>query len=91
MVPRVWMNRIDEICGHLAWLRTRGLHSVSNSILAGLEDLVYNGPKRSASEDSTTLAPPPGGLYSTLAVEHPMIRHLAYEFAVDVAWAKSGI
>ena len=26
---------------------------------------------------------PLGGLYSTLAVEHPMIRHLDYEFIAD--------
>ena len=27
---------------------------------------------------------PLDGLYSTLAVEHPTIRHLDYEFAADV-------
>ena len=27
---------------------------------------------------------PLDGLYSTLAVEHPTIRHLGYEFAADV-------
>ena len=33
---------------------------------------------------TTQLRHPLGGLYSTLAVEHPTIRHLDYEFAADV-------
>ena len=44
----------------IAWLRTRGLHSVPNSIKADIGDLVYNGPKRNALDESAALAPPPG-------------------------------
>ena len=62
----------------IAWLRTQGLHSVPNSIKADIGDLVYNGPRSNVCDESL------GGLYSTLAVEHPTIRHLDYEFAADV-------
>ena len=44
----------------IAWLRTRGLHSVPNSIKAEIGDLVYNGPKKNALDESADLAPPPG-------------------------------
>ena len=44
----------------IAWLRTRGLHSVPNSIKADIGDLVYNGPRSKAPDNSAALAPPPG-------------------------------
>ena len=44
----------------IAWLRTRGLHSVPNSIKVDIEDLVYNGPRSKVSDNSAVLIPPPG-------------------------------
>ena len=44
----------------IEWLRTRGLHSVPNSIKADIGDLVYNGPRSNTLDDSAALAPPPG-------------------------------
>ena len=53
--PRGWKSE-DTI----AWLRKRGLHSLPNSIKAEIGDIVYNGPKNNAPDDSTAFAPPPG-------------------------------
>ena len=44
----------------IAWLRTRELHSVPNSIKADIGDLVYNGPKKNSLDETAALAPPPG-------------------------------
>ena len=44
----------------IEWLRTRGLHSVPNSIKADIGDLVYNGPRNKTPDDSAATAQPPG-------------------------------
>ena len=44
----------------IAWLRKHGLHSVPNSIKADIGDLVYNGPKKTALDETSNFAPPPG-------------------------------
>ena len=62
---------------------TRGLHSVPNSIKANIGDLVYNGPKSNALDESAALAPPPGRfVFNTggRASNDPP----DYEFAADV-------
>ena len=51
-----WMNLIDGD----QRTQLRGLHSVPNSIKADIGDLVYNGPRSKASDDSAVLTPPPG-------------------------------
>ena len=68
--PRYWLEDDGTMCLHpshrwksedtIAWLRKRGLHFVPNSIKAEIGDLVYNGPKQNAPDDSTAFAPPPG-------------------------------
>ena len=67
----------------IAWLRTRGLHSVPNSIKADIL-AIWCTMDPEAMFVMNLLLRPLGGLYSTLAVEHPTIRHLDYEFAADV-------
>ena len=67
--PKYWLEDDGTMCLHsshrwksedtLAWLRARGLHSVPNSIKAEIGDLVYNGPKQNAPDESTASAPPP--------------------------------
>ena len=59
----------------IAWLRTHGLYSVSNSIKAEIGDLVYNRDRGRASND-----PPPGLWWLML----PMSRRLNREFCADV-------
>ena len=71
-IPKYWIEDDGTMCldeSHrwrsadtIAWLRmrVRGLHSVLNSIKADIGDLVYNGPRNKASDDSAVLAPPPG-------------------------------
>ena len=54
-IPKYWIEDDGTMCldeSHrwrsadtIAWLRTRGLHSVPNSIKADIGDLVYNGPR----------------------------------------------
>ena len=44
----------------IAWLREHGLHSVPNSIKADIGDLVHNGPKKTALDETSNFAPPPG-------------------------------
>ena len=44
----------------IAWLRKHGLHSVPNSIKADIGDLVYNGPKKTALDETSNFAPPSG-------------------------------
>ena len=90
-IPKYWIEDDGTMCldeSHrwksadtIAWLRTRGLHSVPNSIKADIGDLVMD-PE--AMFVTNLLLRPLGGLYSTLAVEHPTIRRLDYEFAADV-------
>ena len=68
--PRYWLENDGTMSLHpshrwksedtIAWLRKRGLHSVPNSIKAEIGDIVYNGPKQNAPDDSTAFAPPPG-------------------------------
>ena len=58
-IPKYWIEDDGTMCldeSHrwksadtIAWLRTRGLHSVPNSIKADIGDLVYNGPKNARS------------------------------------------
>ena len=55
-----------------------------NSIKADIGDLVYNGPKKTALDETSNFAPPLGDLFTLPEVEHPMIRHLGYEIAADV-------
>ena len=67
--PRYWLENDGTMSLHpshrwksedtIAWLRKRGLHSVPNSIKAEIGDIVYNGPKQNAPDDSTAFAPPP--------------------------------
>ena len=67
-IPKSWLEDDGTMCldeSHrwksaetIAWLRTRGLHSVPNSIKADIGDLVYNGPSRNVRDESA--APPPG-------------------------------
>ena len=67
-IPKYWLEDDGTMCldeSHrwksaetIAWLRTRGLHSVPNSIKADIGDLVYNGPSRNVRDESA--APPPG-------------------------------
>ena len=89
MEPCAWMNLIDKISGH--GLCSRGLHSVPNFIKANIGDLVYNGPRSKASNNSVVLFRPLGGLSLMLRVGHPMIRHPNYKFAANVPLAKSDI
>ena len=66
-IPKYWIEDDGTMClddSHrwksaetIAWLRTRGLHSVPNSIKADIGDLVYNGPKSNALDKSAALAP----------------------------------
>ena len=94
-IPKYWIEDDGTMCldeSHrwrsadtIAWLRTRGLHSVPNSIKADIGDLVYNGPRGKASDDSAVLTPPLGVLSSMLEVGHPMIRHPAYEFLLPMS------
>ena len=61
-IPKYWIEDDGTMCldkSHrwksadtIAWLRTRGLQSVPNSIEADIGDLVYNGP-RSNVRDKT--------------------------------------
>ena len=67
-IPKYWLEDDGTMClddSHrwksaetIAWLRTRGLHSVPNSIKADIGDLVYNGPSRTVRDESA--ATPPG-------------------------------
>ena len=69
-VPKYWLEDDGTMCLHdshrwrsadtIEWLRTRGLHSVPNSIKADIGDLVYNGPRSNTLDDSAALAQPPG-------------------------------
>ena len=69
-IPKYWLEDDGTMCldpSHrwksadtIAWLRTRGLHSVPNSIKADIGNLVYNGPKKNALDELADLAPPPG-------------------------------
>ena len=69
-IPKYWLEDDGTMClddSHrwksnetIAWLRTRGLHSVPNSIKAEIGDLVYNGPKKNSLNETEALAPPPG-------------------------------
>ena len=64
-VPKYWLEDDGNMCldethrwrsaGAIAWLRTYGLQSVSNSIKAEISDLVYKRIRGRASYD-----PPPG-------------------------------
>ena len=66
--PRYWLENDGTMSLHpshrwksedtIAWLRKQGLHSVPNSIKAEIGDIVYNGPKQNAPDDSTAFAPP---------------------------------
>ena len=61
-IPKYWIEDDGTMCldeSHrwksadtIAWLRTRGLQSVPNSIKADIGDLVYNGPKSNARDES---------------------------------------
>ena len=69
-IPKYWLEDDGTMCLHsshrwksedtIAWLRARGLHTVPNSIKAEIGDLVYNGPKKHALDESAASAPPPG-------------------------------
>ena len=92
-IPKYWIEDdgtmiLDEShrwrsADTIAWLRTRGLHSVPNSIKA-LEILCTMDPEAKLLTTLQSLPRPLGGLSSMLVVGHPMIRHPAYEFAADV-------
>ena len=65
-----WLKDNGTMCLHdshqwrsadtIEWLRTRGLHSVPNSIKADIGDLVYNGPRSKTPDDSAAIVQPPG-------------------------------
>ena len=87
-IPKYWLEDDGTMCldeSHrwksaetIAWLRTRGLHSVSNSIKADiLATLCTMDPVGRCVIN--LLLRPLDGLYSTRAVEHPTIHHLDYE------------
>ena len=69
-LPKYWLENDGTMClddSHrwkaeetIAWLRKHGLHSVPNSIQADIGDLVYNGPKKTALDETSNFAPPPG-------------------------------
>ena len=69
-IPKYWLENDGTMClddSHrwkaeetIAWLRKHGLHSVPNSIKADIGDLVYNGPKKTALDETSNFAPPPG-------------------------------
>ena len=69
-IPKYWLENDGTMClddSHrwqieetIAWLRKHDLHTVSNSIKAKIEDLVYNGPKKKSLDETATFAPPPG-------------------------------
>ena len=69
-IPKYWLENDGTMClddSHrwkaeetIAWLRKHGLHSVPNSIKADIGDLVYNGPKKIALDETSNFAPPPG-------------------------------
>ena len=69
-LPKYWLENDGTMClddSHrwkaeetIAWLRKHGLHSVPNSIKADIGDLVYNGPKKTALDETSNFAPPPG-------------------------------